>query len=463
MFLRPQHFQAADRYWSELIATTQRWDSHYNYGLRAIEISRDALANYQLQVSRCQARMQDGTAIWFETGQEPDRVNLKPAFEKNSAVTAYLAIPKLNLGRPNVALHQTVDKHRYFESSLSIQDESLGGNDQEIQFRNLNIRLLLSSDDLSGYEVLPIGRIKRSGAEEASPELDDDYIPPLLSIEAWPPLGLDIVRAIYDIIGEKIEVLARRATERNINFSSSQPGDLDDLVMLNALNQAYAYLHCAGFGQGTHPFLAYSELCRTVGMLSVFDSSRTVTDIPHYDHDDLARIFKWVKLRIEQLIGTAKKLDYEQRYFVGTERGMQVAIEPAWLHSSWKWYVGVNAQNISESGCRDLLRPGKLDWKMGSSQQVDLIFKHALPGVDQLELTQPPRALPPHDWIYYEIQRNNNAWKDVLATQTLAMRFKTELIGNLDKLKGQRKLEVNLPDKRVTMEFALFAVPTERK
>jgi hypothetical protein len=47
----------------------------------------------------------------------------------------------------------------------------------------------------------------------------------------------------------------------------------------------------------------------------------------------------------------------------------------------------------------------------------------------------------------------------VLATQTLALRFRTELIGNLDSLPGQRNLEVMLPDKRAVLQFALFAVP----
>ena len=459
MFLRPQHFQAADRHWGELISTSQRWDHHHNYGLRAIEISPDALANYQLQVSRCHARLRDGTLVSFETGHEPDRVDLKAAFESDSRIMAYLAIPKLNMGRRNVAVGDDAGQHRYFETSQELQDESQGGNDDHIEFRNLNVTILLSTDDLSGYEVLPICQIKRSGAEEATPEIDDAYIPPLLADDAWPALSLDIVRAIYDIIGQKIEVLSQRALDRNINLSSSQPGDLDDLLMLSTLNQCYAYLNCTAFAQGVHPFVMYSELCRAVGMLSIFDPSRRVTDIPQYDHDDLATIFKWIKLRIEQLLGATKKLDFEQRYFVGTERGMQVSIEPEWLHSGWSWYVGVNGHNVSEADCRELLRPGKLDWKMGSSQQVDLIFKHGLPGVDQLELTSPPRALPPIDWIYYEVQRDSNAWKDVLASQTLALRFRTELIGNLDKLKGQRKLEVNRADKRVILEFALFAVP----
>lgn len=460
MFLRPQHFQAADRYWHELMATAQQWDNPYNYGLRAMELSQEALANYQVQVSRCQARMRDGTLVDIELSGGPERVDLKAAFAEQSELTVYLAVPRLALGRGNVGAGSADGDHRYVARTLPVQDETTGGSDQPIQFLAANVRLLLSTQELTGFETLPVARLKRAGAEEAVPELDRDYIPPLVAVEAWPPLGLEIIRAIYDVIGQKIEVLSARVAQRGINLTSSEPGDLDDLLMLAQLNQAFAVLHCLTFAHGVHPLLAYRELCRVVGMLAIFDPARTVTDIPRYDHDDLARIFKWIQSRIEALLGTSKKLDYEQRYFVGSERGMQVTIKPEWLHSGWHWFVGVHGQNITENECRELLRPGKLDWKMGSSQQVDLIFRHGMPGVEHVELTQAPRALPPRrGWVYYELKRENAAWKDVLATQTLALRFKTELIGNLKGLPGQRRLEVLHQEQRALLEFALFAVP----
>ena len=307
-----------------------------------------------------------------------------------------------------------------------------------------------------------MARIKRAGEAEATPRLDDEFFPPVLAIDAWPPLGLDIVRAIYDIIGEKINVLAQRVVERGVTLSSQEPGDLDDLLMLMTLGAAQGVLRCLAFAAGVHPFVAYTELCRIVGQLSIFSETRQPPEIPLYDHDDLAKIFRWVKAWIEQVLGARKKLEYEQRFFVGTRRGMQVTIDPKWLHSGWDWYVGVLAENIPAQECRDLLQPGSLDWKMGSSQQVDLIFQHGIPGVRQKELLQPPRALPARQgWLYYEVQRDptNAAWKDVLATQTLALQFKEQLITNLDRLQGQQRLEVTSQGKRSILQFALFAVP----
>ena len=39
MFLRPQHLQASDRHFGELLRTSQALDSPYNYGVRAVELS----------------------------------------------------------------------------------------------------------------------------------------------------------------------------------------------------------------------------------------------------------------------------------------------------------------------------------------------------------------------------------------------------------------------------------------
>jgi type VI secretion system protein ImpJ len=460
MFLRPQHFQAADRYWSELLQISQSWLDHYSYGIHSLELSREALANYQVQVTRLHARMKDGSVIVLDSGREPDRVDLKEAFQQQAEVTVLLAVPKVVLGRPNVTGRRTTDS-RYFEADLAVPDESRGGNDQPIQFREINARLLLSSQEQSGYETLPIVRVKRAGEGEAIPQVDEDYFPPVLNAQAWPPLGLGVVRGVYDVLGEKMNLLADRVVNRGVTLASQEPGDLEDLLMLLQLNRAYASLGCLAFATGLHPFVAYTELCRIVGELSVFDETRRAPQVPRYDHDDLARIFKWVKMQIERLLGSRRRLEFEQRFFLGSDRGMQVTIEPKWLQAGWNWYVGVNGAGVAEREIRELLRPGNLDWKMGSAQQVDLIFRHGIPGVTLVELPQPPRALPTRQgWVFFEVRRDNAAWKDVLATQNLAIRFKEELISNLATLQGQRKLEVSAQGKRSVLEFALFAVPT---
>jgi len=462
LFLRPHHFQAADRSWAEELQTSERWDHAYNYGLRAVKLSEEAIANHQVQLNTCQARMKDGTLISLEAGQEPDRQELNEAFDQASVVRVFLAVPKLKMGAMNVAPENDPGKSRYVERVQSPQDESLGGNDQEVRFRAINVRLMLSTQDTSGYDLLPIAQVKRAGEKDAIPQLDNEYIPPVLACDAWPPLGRDILRAIYDIIGQKIEILTAQVLSRGIGLTSHQPGDTERVLMLSELNQGYATLGVWVFAQGVHPFDAYTECCRIVGQLSIFGPDRRLPDMPRYDHDDLYSIFSFVRLKIQFLLDSLPDYEFEQQYFLGEGRGMSVRLNPKWLGSDWQWFVGVlHGAELTDQECIQLLAPGSLDWKLGSAPQVDALFRFGAEGLSLTPLGQAPRALPTsRGWLYYEVTRGNNAWKDVLHTQTLAMRLNDGLIVNRDSLQGKREMVVRVGQRQVPLQFALFAVPT---
>lgn len=476
LFLRPQHFQAAERSWTEHLQTSHQWDLPYHYGLMSLEISHEALANHQFQIHQLQARMRDGTLVNLEVGQEPDRVHLDDAmaeallpmaaldeaFEKEAVLRVYLGIPKLQMGRPNVAESES-ERARFVETSLAVQDESAGGNDQELQFRALNAKLLLSTQDLAGYELLPIAQIKRAGEGEAKPQLDPEYIPPVIAINSWPGLGRDIVRALFDVIGQKINVMSQQVVNRGIGLDSQDPGDLERILMLNQLNQAYSTLAVLAFAEGIHPLVAYTELCRTLGQLAIFGPERRVSNIPAYNHEDLHRIFSLLRQRIEALINAVQDFSYQQRHFVGVGLGMQTSLEPRWFNSDWEWYIGVNKGELTTKECLDLLSPGNLDWKLGSSRQVELLFRHRAEGIQLKPLEHTVRALPTRsEWVFFEVSRGDSpAWRDVQETQTLAMRLQDSLIVNQERLQGERRLVVLSNGRNVPLEFALFAVPTE--
>ena len=471
LFLRPHHLQANDRYWAEQIGTAAHWDNPYSYGIYDFEYSREALANNFLDVQRLKARMQDGALIQLEHASKPDRVplkdegpltaQLKEAFANESVVRVYLAVPKLKLGKQNCAEPRADGDSRYSEARLAIADESRGGHEQEIEFREMNSRLMLSTQDLSGFELLPIAQIKRAAEGQSTPEIDSDYIPPLLRTNVWPSLGDDIVRSLYDLIGQKIEVLSQQVVSRGISRDSQDPGDLNRISMLEMLNEAYATLSVAAFARHTHPYDIYWELCRLLGKLSIFTEERRVTNIPLYDHDDLARIFKEIKLRIEQILLGLRDYEFEQRYFLGVGLGMQVSLEPRWFHSNWEWCIGVRKGDLSAQECRQLLSPGVLDWKLGSSRQVENIFLRRSQGIELKPLERPMRALPAsQDWIYFEVMQNDSpAWRDVVETQTLAMRLKDSLIQNKDRLQGERDIHVAAMGKKISLQIALFAIP----
>lgn len=480
MFLLPHHFQAAEKYWSEYVQTSEKWDHAYNYGLQRLEYSPDAIGNFQFEVNALHARTKDGTLVIVAPEQDLDRAAMKEAIQqlegalknivadlKNSlqvepVVRVYLGVPRLKAGTSNVRREwETNGKQRFIELKRPYLEEGAGVNEQEISVKALNVRLLLSTDDLSGYELLPIAQVQRADERSPHPQLDVRYIPPMIDISCWPPLQRDVVRAIYDIIGKKIEVLTQQVITRGLSLTSQGPGDLDRILMLSQLNEAYATLTVLAFAQGVHPFVAYKELCRLVGKLSIFGKDRRVPDVPHYDHDDLGRIFYWIKERILQLLESVKDYEYEMQKFIGVGLGLQVSLAEKWLRSDWKWYVGVVHENVSDEECRELLGQKYLDWKLGSQREVEVLFTLAKPGLHLVPLNYTPRALPVGgNWAYYEVSRDGEAWRDVQLTQTLAMRLRDTQIVNRLELQGQHRIMVNFKGKRAELEFALFAVRT---
>ena len=457
----------ADRHWNERLQAAERWDHAYNYGLHHIRLSSDAVANYQVDVAECEARLSDGTLVSRGAGQELTRVNLKSALEKEALVTVYLAVPNLNLGRPNVGRADSAELPRYVDVPGDLADESAGGSPQSVGLRDLNARILcfVDSRQRPDTSALPDARVKRSGDREAAPQLDPDYIPPVLDPRNF--RRPESHRPQHLRPDQRAKLRSHRADRFRAATSAlaaTQPGDLERIMLLWVLNEAAATLKCVVFARGVHPFPAYVELCRIVGRLAIFGPSRQIGTIEQYDHDDLARIYKWVRREIESLINAVGNYEFEMEKFVGAASGlpiMHVELKPRWLENHWEWYVGVASRDLSKPDCQKLVSHDFLDWKIGSRNSVADMFTSKIPGLKLALATEIPPALPRDgSWILYKVSRDPLlAWQEVSTSQTLAMRLSKVLISNLPELQGNTSLKVDASGKKGSLEFALFAVP----
>jgi type VI secretion system protein ImpJ len=464
MFLRPHHFMTAQRHSFDLADRSERFDLHYNWGLRSVALDRDALANARFVIRELKARLRDGTLVVIPDDGVLPALDLKPAFERGNSLTIYLAVPVLNSGRPNVAAEgETAQAARYVLGTQMLEDENTGVNPQPIKVRQLNLKLLHSNQDHTGYEVIPLARITKSMKVEAIPELDLTYIPPLLACDAWSPLWAGLLQPIYDRIGKKIELLANQVVSRGINFDSAGQGDRLIFAQLWELNETYAVLGILAFAQGVHPLKAYLELGRLVGRLSIFGSTRRPPELPRYDHDDLGTCFYRAKQHIDTLLNILVEPEYKERPLVGAGLRMQVALEPVWLESVWEMYIGVHSPLDTEECIRLLTKPGQLDMKIGSSDRVDSIFRMGLAGLRFAYNPRPPRALPAlPGLIYFQISRElaQSEWQNVQKSLTLAIRLNENLIAG--DIQGQRVLTIKTSGSQTTtLQFTLFVIPVD--
>src|SRR5581483_8118736 len=390
-------------------------------------------------------------------------VELKGPFEQAQTLMVYLAVPQVHLGRANAATHAGSEA-RYLVDTQELEDENTGVNPQPIQVRRLNLKLLLTGQDQAGYEVLPIARVEKSPRAEATPQLDETYIPPVLGIDAWKPLHAGIIQAVYDRIGKKIELLANQVVSRGITFDSQAQGDPLIFNQLRELNEAYTLLGVQAFAQGIHPFWAYTELCRLVGQLAIFGATRRPPELLRYDHDDLGGCFYRAKQHIDALLNILVEPEYKERPFIGAGLRMQVDLEPVWLESVWQMYIGVQSPLDSEELIRLLTKAGQLDMKVGSSDRVDTIFRLGQAGLRFSHTPRPPRALPSlPGQIYFQINREaqESEWLNVQKSLTLAIRLNESLIAG--NIQGQRVLTIKTAGQTTTLQFTLYVVPQDAK
>lgn len=461
MFLRPQHFQAASRYQTQQSACSDQWTLHYSWGLRSIDLDADALANHRLVVRTLKARLRDGTLVSVPEGAVLNEIDLKGAFGQDHTLTVYLAVPVVQTTRSNAGQAEEQRTVRYLVDTMQIEDENTGQNGHPVEIRRLNLRLLLSNQDHGGYEVLPIARLTRADRAEAVPQLDTSYIPPLLACDAWSPLSAGVLEQVYDRLGKKVELLGGQAVSRGITFDSQGQGDRLIFEQLRVMSEAYALLAVKAFAQGVHPLTAYLELCRLVGQLSIFGAQRRPPDLPRYDHDDLGGCFWRVKQHIDALLDVVVEPDYKERSFIGAGLRMQVALEPAWLEPGCRIYVGVQSP-LAPERCEQLLTSG-LDMKIGSSENVDDIFRLGRAGLRFSSVSRPPRALPSQSGlIYFQVDREREAeeWSAVQRSLALAIRLNENLI--VSDIQGQRTLTIKVGGQATTMQFTLYVVSSDQ-
>lgn len=457
MFLTPQHFQAADRYTAGRGARGDRWDRHYNWGIRAIEHDEDALRNHRLVIRRLDARTPDGALLSFPQDGALPVVDLKEPLARSESVRVALALPLASANRPNVTDSAADPAARYAVEVVEWTDENTGADPQEIQVRRPNVRLLVSGDDESGYETLPLMRVRRAESASGVPSIDPTYIPPLLACDAWAPLRIGVLTRLVERIEKKASVLASLAIGRGLGFESSGQGEQRLLEQIRVLNAAISLMNIDLGLQGQSPLEAYRLLARLVGELSIFAPEMVVEALPPYDHDDLAACFLTARRRVEGLLDAIVEPIHEERVFAADSTQLRVELEPAWIDPTCQLILGVQTSLTIEEAER-LLASGR-NVKFGSARRADELFRLGEASLTPRPLLATPRALPVRRGLHYfdlAAEQAPEEWIDVERTLSLAARVGEHLV--VDTLSERNEMILQHEGKSCTLKLTLFVL-----
>ncbi|NQD76049.1 type VI secretion system baseplate subunit TssK, partial [Pseudomonas sp. CM27] len=180
MFLLPQHFQYQDEFHQHQLAEASLRATPFNWGVQALQVDEDALANGTLQLKRLKLVFPDGSL--YDAPQHdplPAARDLKDLLKANDLkVHAALKLAE-PFGRNYVEDGQEHKAARRFRKQFdTLPDLNEGELENEITSLRLNVVLLVDGDSLDGYSHCPLVKLTRNSMGGFN--LDPHFVHPTL-------------------------------------------------------------------------------------------------------------------------------------------------------------------------------------------------------------------------------------------------------------------------------------------
>ncbi len=465
LFLKPHHLQQADVYSQELISSQNRLDHPYNYGIYDLEINDELLKSNKLEVTNLIARLKDGTYVKFSGGLDLSTAGDAKEMRNSRTLIAYLAVPESQEQAANVS--NSDSGTRYLSSSGESFDFCSGENPQTIDRQRLNCRLLLETQSLSGFDHIPICRLRLSNVADGTRVVDEVYLPPTIRTNGCREMAR-YIQSLSDVISSYMERWTEDVRNKSISFTDFRPEYLRPLFFLTMLGEFKAYLNCQTNSQGVHPYFFYQTFVQWLGRVAVLNpvNGDYAPAFPQYDHENLTEVFDLLLNEFKRRVFNPEDSNVIPVLFKGNNGVMTAAIEPEWLTSSqWSLYFGINLRRIPDRDrekflMKIFLDPAKrnLYWKMGTQEMVESLFRKVARGVTIDQASKRKPGLPKRPiWMFFDF-KDDQYWDQVKQSYTLSFRVDEELIHNPKELQGSDEITVVVDGRIYPIQLAVFAV-----
>jgi len=406
MFLNPQHFQQQERYFERYIEGKCSAFGAYGWGLHEFEVDQQLLKLGKISITKARGVFPDGTPFDF-----PGIDDAPPVFEVGENVhneTLYLAVPVKRQGALDIlAEENSQGLARYYSAEQNIRDvTSDNGDNVSMQVGKLRLRLLLASDDQSGYACIGLLRIAES-REDKNVLLDDQYIPTVLDCNAAIKLS-SFLSELVGLLHHRGESIAGRLADTNRGGTA----EVADYMMLQLINRVEPMaLHLSKL-TGLHPLDLYAEAVQMVGEFSTFVAKNKRPPVfGAYLHDNLQETFTPVMSTLRTCLSMVYEQTAMSLNLVEKKYGIRVAEIPDRSLIGTAVFVLAARADIAEDMLRSRL-PAQI--KIGPVERIRQLVNAAMPGIELKPLAVAPRQIPYHSgYTYFELERKSNFWKEL--------------------------------------------------
>ncbi len=414
LFLRPQHFQQADRYFERLVRSRVGSLRPYPWGLTALKLNRELLSLGKFAIEEAKGVLEDGTPFSI-----PDDADHPPPLDiaentRNSVI--YLALPAYQPGAQEAApadATETVARLAVHEQEV-IDTTAPGRAGIGIEIGKLRLRLVPEEADRAGLVCLGLARITEIRADKQI-VLDESYIPPALDCAAVKNLA-GFLTEIQGLLHHRGEALGGRVADSG----TKGVAEIADFMLLQVVNRYEPLFSHLVAAHAVHPERFYALAVQLAGELATFTTpGKRPGAFPPYRHDDIAASFAPVMRSIRQSLSavleqTAVPIPLQARKY-----GVHVApIADKTLLTTAAFVLSVKAAIEAER----LRRAFPTQVKLGPVENIKELVNVALPGIAIRPLPVAPRQIPYHTGVtYFELDRTSPYWKAMQTSGGLAL------------------------------------------
>ncbi|VAW58773.1 Uncharacterized protein ImpJ/VasE [hydrothermal vent metagenome] len=406
MFLNPQHFQQQERYFERLVNGKCSAYGAYGWGVHDYEIDQQMLTLGKVSVVKASGVFPDGTPFNFPDVDEPPPVFEVP--ENTHNAIACLCVPVKRPGAIDViAEEDTQGLARYYSFEQETRDVvSDSGDNVKMDVGKLRVRIMLETDDLSGYACIGLIRISES-RDDKNVLLDDRFIATCLDCKNSPKLS-GFLSELTGLLHHRGEDIVGRLTGINRGGTA----EIAEYLLLQLINRLEPMANHLFNMNGLHPIDLFAEAVQMVGELSTFSSkNKRAPAFPVYLHDDLQATFTPVFANLRSFLNMVTEHSAVSLKMVEKSFGIRVAtIEDRSLIGSAMFVLAARA-DIAENTLRNNL-PAQI--KIGPVERIRDLVNAAMPGIQLRALSVAPRQIPLHSgFSYFELDPRSEYWQEL--------------------------------------------------
>ncbi len=422
MFLRPQHFQQAQRFQEfaqhQLLLSAQ---GHF-WGFHSLVLDAASLAIGKVAIASATGVMPDGTVFSFPQVNEPPSV--VTISETVKAKRIMLCLPMFRTGSEEVSFDddgRSLARYKVLDEDAPDQN-SVGGDPAPIQTAHLRLRLLAEDEVPEGWMTVGVCLVSER-RNDLSVSLDDKHIPPIVVAHESNVLS-GFLRELAGLLHHRGEALAARLSAPGRGGVS----EVADFLMLQLVNRYEPLIVHLSKLRTLHPERLYADLLALAGDITTFTrDTRRPGDYPAYNHDDLASCFTPMMADLRRSLSMVLEQNAFQIELLERAYGVRVAViaNPDLIKTA-TFVLAVAADLPGETVRKQF--PSQV--KIGPVEKIrDLVNLH-LPGVGLRPLPVAPRQIPYHAGNnYFELDTSSEFWRGLERSGGLAMHIAGDFPG----------------------------------